>query len=150
MGVERTLGRRSVMPREPGSQLPPCSYNSLSILPAALGKPVRDVAAKVCDCLGLVVVVGHSVDSLGVPSRADWATPSLQAKAVGIQGNLSGDLLQSGGLLVVSKGGPGGRVWWMSLNLSPAVHGILVPPQYGPALWLSWSVCLKPWHSGTP
>ncbi|XP_012354004.2 prostamide/prostaglandin F synthase isoform X3 [Nomascus leucogenys] len=48
-------------------------YNSLSILPAALGKPVRDVAAK--------------------------------AKAVGIQGNLSGDLLQSGGLLVVSKGG---------------------------------------------
>ncbi|XP_054297022.1 LOW QUALITY PROTEIN: prostamide/prostaglandin F synthase [Pongo pygmaeus] len=48
-------------------------YNSLSILPAALGKPVRHVAAK--------------------------------AKAVGIQGNLSGDLLQSGGLLVVSKGG---------------------------------------------
>ncbi|KFO31777.1 Prostamide/prostaglandin F synthase [Fukomys damarensis] len=48
-------------------------YNSLSILPAALGKPVRDVAAK--------------------------------AKATGIQGNLSGDLLQSGGLLVVSKGG---------------------------------------------
>ncbi|OBS72510.1 hypothetical protein A6R68_12907 [Neotoma lepida] len=43
-------------------------YNSLSILPAALGKPVRDVASK--------------------------------AKAVGIQGNLSGDLLQSGGLLV--------------------------------------------------
>lgn len=32
---------------------------------------------------------------------------SLQAKAVGIQGNLSGDLLQSGGLLVVSKGGSG-------------------------------------------
>ncbi|XP_037684649.1 prostamide/prostaglandin F synthase isoform X2 [Choloepus didactylus] len=48
-------------------------YNSLSILPAALGKPVRDVAAK--------------------------------AKAAGLQGNLSGDLLQSGGLLVVSKGG---------------------------------------------
>nr|XP_023483458.1 LOW QUALITY PROTEIN: prostamide/prostaglandin F synthase [Equus caballus] len=48
-------------------------YTSLSILPAALGKPVCDVAAK--------------------------------AKAVGIQGNLSGDLLQSGGLLVVTKGG---------------------------------------------
>ncbi|XP_077739106.1 prostamide/prostaglandin F synthase, partial [Canis aureus] len=48
-------------------------YNSLSILPAALGKPVRDVA--------------------------------LKAKAVGIHGNLSGDLLQSGGLLVVTKGG---------------------------------------------
>ncbi|XP_077619886.1 prostamide/prostaglandin F synthase [Crocuta crocuta] len=46
-------------------------YNSLTILPAALGKPVRDVA--------------------------------LKAKAVGIQGNLSGDLLQSGGLLVVAK-----------------------------------------------
>lgn len=28
-----------------------------------------------------------------------------KAKAIGIQGNLSGDLLQSGGLLVVSKGG---------------------------------------------
>ncbi|XP_024616050.1 prostamide/prostaglandin F synthase isoform X1 [Neophocaena asiaeorientalis asiaeorientalis] len=28
-----------------------------------------------------------------------------EAKAVGIQGNLSGDLLQSGGLLVVAKGG---------------------------------------------
>ncbi|XP_025860943.1 prostamide/prostaglandin F synthase isoform X2 [Vulpes vulpes] len=48
-------------------------YNSLSILPAALGKPVRDVA--------------------------------LKAKAVGIHGNLSGDLLQCGGLLVVTKGG---------------------------------------------
>ncbi|XP_004407418.1 PREDICTED: prostamide/prostaglandin F synthase [Odobenus rosmarus divergens] len=47
--------------------------NRLSIVPAALGKPVRDVA--------------------------------LKAKAVGIQGNLSGDLLQSGGLLVVTKGG---------------------------------------------
>ncbi|EFB20666.1 hypothetical protein PANDA_013751, partial [Ailuropoda melanoleuca] len=46
-------------------------YNGLSIVPAALGKPVRDVA--------------------------------LKAKAVGIQGNLSGDLLQSGGLLVVTK-----------------------------------------------
>ncbi|XP_004705269.1 prostamide/prostaglandin F synthase isoform X2 [Echinops telfairi] len=48
-------------------------YNNLSILPAAVGKPVRDVAAK--------------------------------AKAANIHGNLSGDLLQSGGLLVVSKGG---------------------------------------------
>ncbi|ELR61335.1 hypothetical protein M91_10893, partial [Bos mutus] len=55
------------------SQLCLGRYNSLSILPAALGKPVREVAAK--------------------------------AKAVGIQGNLSGDLLQSGGLLVVAKGG---------------------------------------------
>ncbi|XP_054993799.1 prostamide/prostaglandin F synthase isoform X2 [Sorex araneus] len=48
-------------------------YSSLTILPAALGRPVREVAAK--------------------------------AKAVGIQGNLSGDVLQSGGLLVVTKGG---------------------------------------------
>ncbi|KAM6172735.1 prostamide/prostaglandin F synthase [Erethizon dorsatum] len=48
-------------------------FNSLSILLAALGKPVRDMAAK--------------------------------AKAAGIHGNLSGDLLQNGGLLVVSKGG---------------------------------------------
>ncbi|XP_044539261.1 prostamide/prostaglandin F synthase-like, partial [Gracilinanus agilis] len=48
-------------------------YNTLSIIPAALGKPVRDVAAK--------------------------------AKAIGIHGNFSGDLLQSGGMLIVSKGG---------------------------------------------
>ncbi|EHB00350.1 hypothetical protein GW7_19412 [Heterocephalus glaber] len=59
-------------------------YNSLSILPAALGKPVRDVAAQGCGSQGPV---------------------GPGAKAVGIQGNLSGDLLQSGGLLVVSKGG---------------------------------------------
>uniref|UniRef100_A0A8I3S0J7 Peroxiredoxin like 2B n=2 Tax=Canis lupus familiaris TaxID=9615 RepID=A0A8I3S0J7_CANLF len=57
----------------PGRWLLRRRYNSLSILPAALGKPVRDVA--------------------------------LKAKAVGIHGNLSGDLLQSGGLLVVTKGG---------------------------------------------
>uniref|UniRef100_A0A8D1C080 Prostamide/prostaglandin F synthase n=1 Tax=Sus scrofa TaxID=9823 RepID=A0A8D1C080_PIG len=57
----------------PGRWLLRGRYSSLSILPAALGKPVRDVAAK--------------------------------AKAAGIQGNLSGDLLQSGGLLVVAKGG---------------------------------------------
>lgn len=31
-----------------------CRYNSLSILPAALGKPVRDVAAKVCGGQGRV------------------------------------------------------------------------------------------------
>ncbi|XP_013008450.1 prostamide/prostaglandin F synthase [Cavia porcellus] len=60
-------------------------YNSLSILPAALGKPVREVAAK--------------------------------AKAVGIQGNLSGDLLQSGGLLVVNKGGD--RVMLHFIQKSP-------------------------------
>ncbi|XP_069894044.1 LOW QUALITY PROTEIN: prostamide/prostaglandin F synthase [Dipodomys merriami] len=60
-------------------------YNILSILPAALGKPVRDVPAK--------------------------------AKAVGIQRNLSGDLLQSGGLLVVSKGG--GKVLLYFIQKSP-------------------------------
>lgn len=38
------------------SQLCLGRYNSLSILPAALGKPVREVAAKVCEgqgCMGL-------------------------------------------------------------------------------------------------
>ncbi|XP_018407837.1 PREDICTED: prostamide/prostaglandin F synthase [Nanorana parkeri] len=48
-------------------------YNALSIVPAALGKKVRDIVTK--------------------------------ANAVGVQGNFSGDLLQSGGMLIVSKGG---------------------------------------------
>ncbi|XP_031590925.1 prostamide/prostaglandin F synthase [Oreochromis aureus] len=48
-------------------------YNAVSVVPAALGKKVRDVAAK--------------------------------ASAEGIQGNFSGDLLQSGGMLIVAKGG---------------------------------------------
>ncbi|XP_075460997.1 prostamide/prostaglandin F synthase [Ascaphus truei] len=48
-------------------------YNALSIVPAALGKKVRDVASK--------------------------------ANADGVQGNFLGDLLQSGGMLIVNKGG---------------------------------------------
>lgn len=48
-------------------------YTAISVVPAALGKKVRDIAAK--------------------------------AKAEGIQGNFSGDLLQSGGMLIVAKGG---------------------------------------------
>ncbi|XP_028596789.1 prostamide/prostaglandin F synthase isoform X1 [Podarcis muralis] len=48
-------------------------YNALSIVPAALGKPVRQVITK--------------------------------ANAAGIQGNFSGDLLQSGGTLIVGRGG---------------------------------------------
>ncbi|KAF7208000.1 prostamide/prostaglandin F synthase [Nothobranchius furzeri] len=48
-------------------------YSALSVVPAALGKKVRDVASK--------------------------------ASAAGIQGNFSGDLLQSGGMLIVAKGG---------------------------------------------
>ncbi|XP_074831637.1 prostamide/prostaglandin F synthase isoform X2 [Carettochelys insculpta] len=48
-------------------------YNALSIVPAALGKPVREVVTK--------------------------------ANADGIQGNFSGDLLQSGGMIIVSQGG---------------------------------------------
>lgn len=38
------------------SQLCLGRYNSLSILPAALGKPVRDVAAKVCEGQGCMVL----------------------------------------------------------------------------------------------
>ncbi|XP_067423243.1 prostamide/prostaglandin F synthase [Emydura macquarii macquarii] len=48
-------------------------YNALSIVPAALGKPVREVVTK--------------------------------ANAEGIQGNFNGDLLQSGGTIIVSQGG---------------------------------------------
>lgn len=63
---------------------------------------MRDVALKVCDGQGWVGL------EMGLPCRADLdLLPSFQAKAVGIQGNLSGDLLQSGGLLVVAKGGLG-------------------------------------------
>lgn len=64
---------------------------------------MRDVALKVCDGQGWV-----GLGEVGLPSRADLdLLRFLQAKAVGIQGNLSGDLLQSGGLLVVTKGGLG-------------------------------------------
>nr|XP_020666088.1 prostamide/prostaglandin F synthase [Pogona vitticeps] len=48
-------------------------YNALSIVPAALSKPVREVVTK--------------------------------ANAEGIHGNFSGDLLQSGGALIVNQGG---------------------------------------------
>ncbi|KAM7005800.1 prostamide/prostaglandin F synthase [Tautogolabrus adspersus] len=48
-------------------------YTAISVVPAAMGKRVREAAAK--------------------------------AKAAGIQGNFSGDLLQSGGMLIVAKGG---------------------------------------------
>ncbi|KAM9757874.1 prostamide/prostaglandin F synthase [Menidia menidia] len=48
-------------------------YTALSVVPAALGKKVRDISSK--------------------------------ASADGIQGNFSGDLLQSGGMLIVAKGG---------------------------------------------
>ncbi|CAL1608311.1 unnamed protein product [Knipowitschia caucasica] len=48
-------------------------YSALGVVPAALGKKVRDVSSK--------------------------------AEAAGIKGNFSGDLLQSGGMLLVNKGG---------------------------------------------
>ncbi|KAM9800397.1 prostamide/prostaglandin F synthase [Syngnathus typhle] len=48
-------------------------YTALSVVPAALGKKVRETASK--------------------------------ASAGGIQGNFAGDLLQSGGMLIVAKGG---------------------------------------------
>uniref|UniRef100_A0A3Q3WB55 Prostamide/prostaglandin F synthase n=1 Tax=Mola mola TaxID=94237 RepID=A0A3Q3WB55_MOLML len=48
-------------------------YTAISVVPAAMGKKVRDISAK--------------------------------AKSDGIQGNFSGDLLQSGGMLIVDKGG---------------------------------------------
>ncbi|MCJ8744647.1 hypothetical protein PDJAM_G00121060 [Pangasius djambal] len=48
-------------------------YNAINVLPAAMGKKVREIASK--------------------------------ASSEGIQGNFSGDLLQSGGMLIVAKGG---------------------------------------------
>lgn len=50
-GWSRTLGTGVCTCACPASGLGTlclCRYNSLSILPAALGKPVRDVASKVC------------------------------------------------------------------------------------------------------
>ncbi|KAM9859528.1 prostamide/prostaglandin F synthase [Aulostomus maculatus] len=66
-------------------------YTALSVVPAALGKKVRDVSAK--------------------------------ASAEGIQGNFSGDLLQSGGLLVVAKGGE--KVLLHFIQDSPGDHAPL-------------------------
>lgn len=44
-----------------------CRYNSLSILPAALGKPVRDVASKVC---------GSQDDTWRQGGGIPWGPPS--------------------------------------------------------------------------
>uniref|UniRef100_A0A8D3DBM6 Prostamide/prostaglandin F synthase n=1 Tax=Scophthalmus maximus TaxID=52904 RepID=A0A8D3DBM6_SCOMX len=63
-------------------------YTALSVVPAALGKKVRDAAAK--------------------------------ASAEGIQGNFSGDLLQSGGMLIVAKGGE--KVLLHFIQDSPGDH----------------------------
>ncbi|XP_051956852.1 prostamide/prostaglandin F synthase [Xyrauchen texanus] len=48
-------------------------YNAMNVVPAAMGKKVREIASK--------------------------------ASAEGIHGNFSGDLLQSGGMFIVAKGG---------------------------------------------
>ncbi|XP_074529327.1 prostamide/prostaglandin F synthase [Halichoeres trimaculatus] len=66
-------------------------YTAISVVPAAIGKKVRDVAAK--------------------------------AKAGGIQGNFSGDLLQSGGMLIVAKGGE--KVLLHFIQDSPGDHAAL-------------------------
>lgn len=66
-------------------------YTAISVVPAAIGKKVRDVAAK--------------------------------AKAGGIQGNFSGDLLQSGGMLIVAKGGE--KVLLHFIQDSPGDHAPL-------------------------
>ncbi|XP_034074859.1 prostamide/prostaglandin F synthase [Gymnodraco acuticeps] len=63
-------------------------YTALSLVPAALGKKVRDAASK--------------------------------ASAEGIQGNFSGDLLQSGGMLIVAKGGE--KVLMHFIQDSPGDH----------------------------
>ncbi|XP_062260593.1 prostamide/prostaglandin F synthase [Platichthys flesus] len=63
-------------------------YTGLSVVPAALGKKVRDAASK--------------------------------ASAEGIQGNFSGDLLQSGGMLIVAKGGE--KVLLHFIQDSPGDH----------------------------
>ncbi|KAL7843281.1 hypothetical protein AOLI_G00247930 [Acnodon oligacanthus] len=63
-------------------------YNAINVLPAAMGKKVREIASK--------------------------------ASAEGIQGNFSGDLLQSGGMLIVAKGGE--KVLLHFIQDSPGDH----------------------------
>uniref|UniRef100_A0AAY4CUB1 Prostamide/prostaglandin F synthase n=1 Tax=Denticeps clupeoides TaxID=299321 RepID=A0AAY4CUB1_9TELE len=63
-------------------------YNALSVVPAALGKKVREISSK--------------------------------ASTDGIQGNFAGDLLQSGGMLIVSKGGE--KVLLHFIQDSPGDH----------------------------
>ncbi|KAG5274746.1 hypothetical protein AALO_G00139680 [Alosa alosa] len=63
-------------------------YNALSVVPAAMGKKVREVSSK--------------------------------ASAEGIQGNFTGDLLQSGGMLIVAKGGE--KVLMHFIQDSPGDH----------------------------
>ncbi|XP_005986086.1 prostamide/prostaglandin F synthase isoform X2 [Latimeria chalumnae] len=63
-------------------------YNALSLIPAVIGKPIREVVTK--------------------------------ANAEGIQGNFSGDLLQSGGMLIVSPGGE--KVLFHFVQDSPGDH----------------------------
>uniref|UniRef100_H3BI28 Prostamide/prostaglandin F synthase n=1 Tax=Latimeria chalumnae TaxID=7897 RepID=H3BI28_LATCH len=64
-------------------------YNALSLIPAVIGKPIREVVTK--------------------------------ANAEGIQGNFSGDLLQSGGMLIVSPEG-GEKVLFHFVQDSPGDH----------------------------
>ncbi|XP_056324537.1 prostamide/prostaglandin F synthase [Danio aesculapii] len=61
-------------------------YNAINVVPAAMGKKVREIASK--------------------------------ASAEGIQGNFTGDLLQSGGMLIVAKGGE--KVLLHFIQKSPA------------------------------
>uniref|UniRef100_A0A8C5PGM6 Prostamide/prostaglandin F synthase n=1 Tax=Leptobrachium leishanense TaxID=445787 RepID=A0A8C5PGM6_9ANUR len=79
----KELGFKRTQSREEGRK-----YNALSIVPAALGKKVRDVVTK--------------------------------ANTIGIQGNFHGDLLQSGGILIVSKGGD--KVLLHFIQDSPGDH----------------------------
>merc|ERR1712035_11297 len=63
-------------------------YTAITVVPAALGKKVRDAASK--------------------------------ATVAGISGNFSGDLLQSGGMLIVAKGGE--KVLEHFIQVSPGFH----------------------------
>ncbi|KAG7280538.1 hypothetical protein CRUP_022068, partial [Coryphaenoides rupestris] len=77
-------------------------YTALSVVPAALGKKVREVSAK--DSPGDFVPLEDISKALGVSTSARKGQTPV-ASAQGIQGNYSGDLLQSGGMLIVDKGG---------------------------------------------
>ncbi|KAM9813821.1 prostamide/prostaglandin F synthase [Neosynchiropus ocellatus] len=94
-------------------------YSAISVVPAALGKKVRDAAAK--------------------------------ANADGITGNFSGDLLQSGGMLIVAKGGE--KVLLHFIQDSPGDHVAL--EDISKALGVSAKVkegqrpvCLRVWGPG--
>lgn len=123
-----------------------CRYNSLSILPAALGKPVRDVAAKV-----LVMAKVRWEQGAVPPSRTDLSPvlflpgqgcwhpgepvwrPAAEWRAAGGQQRWA-----RGGLRGHTLSGEARGTWWLSLAC---------PSAPAPPLCCVWPFALA-WQGG--